>query len=57
MSHEPKTDADSLTDEELEAQAGEELPDREAMSIITPGFDRPVPIDGPFNPDPPPQDQ
>jgi hypothetical protein len=32
----PKDQArdNALTDEELEAQAGEELPDREAMSLI-----------------------
>jgi hypothetical protein len=27
---------DALTDEELKEQNGEELPDREAMSLITP---------------------
>jgi hypothetical protein len=42
MTDETRTD---LTDEELEAQQAEPLPDREAMSIVTPGFERPVPID------------
>ena len=28
-------DNDALTQEELDAQQGEELPDREAMSVIT----------------------
>jgi hypothetical protein len=40
MSEEPKLDR-----EELEIEEAELLPSREAMSIITPGFDRPVPID------------
>ena len=31
-----------LTDEELEAQAGEELPDREAMSLINANIAAPV---------------
>ncbi len=31
-----------LTDEELEAQAGEELPDREAMSLIDANIAAPV---------------
>jgi len=43
MTDEPRTD---LTEEELEAQRAEQLPDRQAMSIITPGLDRPVPLDG-----------
>jgi hypothetical protein len=30
---------DKLTPEELEQQEGEELPDREAMSVINPGVD------------------
>jgi hypothetical protein len=40
---------DELTDEDAEL-----LPDREAMSIITPGLDRPLPLDPaevPYNPD------
>lgn len=37
---------DEVTEEELETHRGEELPDRQAMSIITPGFERPVPLDG-----------
>ena len=32
----------ALTDEELEAQAGEELPDREAMSLINANVAAPV---------------
>ena len=36
---------EDLTEEELEAQSAEELPDRQAMSIITPGVERPVPLD------------
>ena len=39
------TAPEELTDEELEAQRAEPLPDREVMSIITPGIDRPVPLD------------
>jgi hypothetical protein len=31
-----KQNPDELTDEELERQNGEELPDREVMSLITP---------------------
>jgi len=38
-----------LTEEELAAQRAERLPDREAMSIITPSLDRPMPLD-PGNP-------
>ena len=38
-----KTDAE-LTQEEL-AQEGRPLPDREAMSIIAPGYEEPVPVD------------
>ena len=37
---------EDVTDEELEDQRAEELPDRQAMSILTPGFERPVPLDG-----------
>ena len=32
----------ALTDEELEAQAGEELPDREAMSLVNANVAAPV---------------
>jgi hypothetical protein len=39
-----------LTPEELEAQNGEELPDREAMSLINPGVSGiasgPFPVEG-----------
>ena len=31
--------------DELSEEDGELLPDREAMSIVTPGFERPVPLD------------
>jgi hypothetical protein len=34
--------APALTDEELEAQAGEELPDREAMSLVNANVAAPV---------------
>jgi hypothetical protein len=37
--------ADSLTEEELAAQSAEELPDRQAMSLVTPGLERPIPLD------------
>jgi hypothetical protein len=33
---------EGLTDEELEAEAGEELPDREAMSLINANLAAPV---------------
>ena len=36
MADEPKTQ-DQLTDEELEAEEPEELPDRETMMILDPG--------------------
>ena len=49
------TQPENLTEEELEAQKAEELPDRQAMMIITPGVDRPVPIDGTEEIGPPPQ--
>jgi hypothetical protein len=43
---------DDLTEEEIEANRGEELPDRQAMMIVTPGFERPIPVDGvPFPPE------
>lgn len=34
-----KKDEQELTPEELEEQNGEELPDREVMSLINPGVD------------------
>ncbi len=34
--------ADELTNEELEAQAGEELPDREAMSLVNANLALPI---------------
>jgi hypothetical protein len=37
---------EEVTEEELEAQRAAELPDRQAMSIITSGVERPVPLDG-----------
>jgi hypothetical protein len=43
-----------ISDDELERQQGEPLPDRAAMSIITPGFERPVPLeDAPGSIEPP----
>ena len=33
---------EGMTDEELEAQAGEELPDREAMSLINANIAAPI---------------
>lgn len=41
-----------LTKEELEEQNGEELPDREVMSLINPGADG-VATTAPFEPLPP----
>ena len=35
----PKEEERELTPEELEEQNGEQLPDREAMSLINPGVD------------------
>jgi hypothetical protein len=43
-----------LTEEELAAQRAEQLPDRQAMSLVTPGFERPIPLDGIDSMDPPP---
>ena len=46
-----KAERDELSDEELEAQRGEPLPDREVMTVIAPdgssvpGFEMPSPID------------
>jgi hypothetical protein len=45
MTDEKKTE--SLTDEELERQEGEQVPDREVMSVISPTPDRPLPLDQP----------
>jgi hypothetical protein len=51
-----KTNAqEALTPEELEAQNGEELPDREAMSLINPGIDG-IGSTAPFEPLPPEAD-
>jgi len=44
MADEPRND-EELSEEELEAQKGEQLPDREVMSILHPDPMRPVPID------------
>ncbi len=42
----PDPDQQGLTPEELEAQAAEELPQREVMSVVDPVAPlRPVPID------------
>ena len=46
---------EDLTEEELAAQRAEELPDRQAMSIVTPGIERPMPLDGTEEIGPPPQ--
>jgi hypothetical protein len=43
---------DRIEQEDLEAEEAELLPDREAMSVITPGVERPVPLD--YNIEPPP---
>jgi hypothetical protein len=37
-----KRPTDELTDEELEAETGEELPDREAMSLINANIAAPI---------------
>jgi hypothetical protein len=51
MTEKTKKEADELSAEELEEQDGEELPDREAMSVIQvptiapePGLDPPPPL-------------
>jgi hypothetical protein len=49
-----KHETEELTKEELEEQNGEQLPDREVMSVINPGVDgiastapfEPLPLDG-----------
>jgi hypothetical protein len=48
MTNEPEQQQEPIDDDELEEQEGEELPDREVMSIIDPttgdlGF---IPVDG-----------
>jgi hypothetical protein len=40
MTDEPN---EQVEPDEVEEQEGELLPDREAMSIITPGYEQPVP--------------
>jgi hypothetical protein len=45
---ERERDETDLSDDELEQQDGGPLPDREAMSIVTPGPD-PIPL--PWDPD------
>jgi hypothetical protein len=47
-----KNDEQALTPEELEEQNGEELPDREVMSLINPGVDG-IATTAPFEPLPP----
>jgi hypothetical protein len=49
---EKKRDSEELSQEELEKQNGEELPDREAMSLINPGVDGIATV-APFEPLPP----
>ena len=53
MTDEPKK---QIEPDELDEQEVELLPDREAMSIITPGFEQPVPVDGIIAPEPYPTD-
>ena len=43
---------DRIEQDELEAEEADLLPDREAMSVITPGFERPVPLDPDLQPPP-----
>jgi hypothetical protein len=43
MPEEPQDPQEPLTDEELERSEAEQLPDREAMSVIVPNFDDPLP--------------
>ena len=43
MPEEPEEQQQPLTDEELEQNEAEALPDREAMSVIVPNFDDPLP--------------
>jgi hypothetical protein len=38
----PETQGEELTNEELEAQSGEQLPDREAMSLVNANIAVPV---------------
>lgn len=49
MAEEPEKQQEPIEDEELEEQEGEELPDREVMSVInpTPGDLGVIPVDGP----------
>jgi hypothetical protein len=42
VSENPKTDAQGLEDSELEAQSGEQLPDREQMSLVNANIAVPV---------------
>jgi hypothetical protein len=42
MTEKKTTEAEGLTPEELEAQTGEELPDREQMSLINANLAAPV---------------
>jgi len=46
--HTPETDL-ALSSEELEAQSGEELPDREAMSLINANVAAPVNVAAALN--------
>ena len=39
MAKDKKKEQEELTPEEIEEQDGEELPDREVMSVINPGVD------------------
>jgi hypothetical protein len=55
MAEEPRN-TEELSEEELEEQEGEQLPDREVMSILNPDLGRPVPMDGEWGPQPLPEE-
>jgi hypothetical protein len=55
MAKKKKQHEEELTPEELEEQNGEQLPDREVMSLINPGADG-VASTAPFEPLPPETD-
>ena len=46
-----------LTEEELEQNEGEPLPDRETMFVISPGYDQPVPVNPLIGPEEVPDDR
>jgi hypothetical protein len=45
---------EELTEEELAKAHGEELPDREALSVLHGGLDYPLPVDDTYPHDPSP---